>query len=266
MDVNGINSNINSVNNTQGSQLERVSSSPELNKTSDGSSALELSDSARLQRSDLSQSLQNLNQGIALTKVASNGLESQKEILGNIKDKLIQVNDETTSVEDKEIFKQEVSKLVDDFKAISETTKFANQNLINQTGDTATLDILTADETISIEIPNTGQIANDISALVNGTNFNNGNVEAIVERVDLAVNQVDDARDNFESTGNQLEINARSSITAEINESRTNSALTDIDFGKETTDFSKANILTQLGYLVSTQANAAQDHNVKLLV
>ncbi len=88
MDVNGINSNVSSVNNAQNSSLDKVTTAHNVNKKPDDSSNLEISDSLRLQRSDLSQSLQNLNQGIASTKIASDGLQNQKEILGKIEEKL----------------------------------------------------------------------------------------------------------------------------------------------------------------------------------
>ncbi|NQY95009.1 MAG: flagellin, partial [Campylobacteraceae bacterium] len=99
MAIDGINSNINNVTNLQNSSLERISSGSKINQASDDASSLSISESLRLQRSDLSQSLQNLNQGIALTRIASAGLENQQEILGDIKVKLLQANTDTTSAE-----------------------------------------------------------------------------------------------------------------------------------------------------------------------
>jgi len=266
MEVNSINSNINSVNNAQNSSLERIATGLKINQASDDASSLSISDALKSQRSDLSQSLQNLNQGIALTRIATDGLENQQEILGNIREKLIQANTDTTSDDGKEAIKQEVLKLADQFNNIANTTKFSDQNLITPDGANTTLDISTADQTISVDIPNTGQIANELSTLIGGTDFATGDIAAIIERVDLASGQVSNSISDFSSTSNQLESSARNSITAEVSIARANSSLTDIDFGKEITDFSKANILTQIGYLVSTQANAAQEQNVKLLV
>ncbi len=266
MEVNGLNSNINSVNNAQNTSLERLSTGLKINKSSDDASSLAISDALRLQRSGLSQSLENLNTGIALTRVASSGLENQKEILGQIKEKLLQANTDTTSAEDKEAIKQEVIKLSDQFQNISESTKFGDKQLIIQSSSNNTLDISTSEETFSVDIPNTGQISNDLSALINGTDFNTGDIGSIIDNVDSSIDKVSSALSNFASTENQLESSARNSITAEVNLARSNSSLTDVDFGKEITDFSKANILTQIGYLVSTQANAAQEQNVKLLV
>jgi len=266
MEVNSLNSNINSVNNAQNSSLERISTGSKINQASDDASSLAISDALRLQRSDLSQSLQNLNEGIALTRIATDGLQSQQEILENIKQKLLQANTDTTSAEGKESIKQEVIKLSDQFKSISESTRYGGQQLITPDSANTTLDISTADDTFSIDIPNTGQIANELSTLIGTTDFGTGDIGAILDRVDLASTQVSDALTDFGSTENQLESSARNSITAEVSIARANSSLTDIDFGKEITDFSKANILTQIGYLVSTQANAAQEQNLKLLV
>ncbi len=265
MAIDSINSNINNVTNLQNSSLERISTGSKINQASDDASSLAISDALQLQRSGLSQSLQNLNEGIALTRIASSGLESQKEILETIRQKLLQANTDTTSAEGKEAIKQEVIKLSDQFKNVSESTRYGDQQLITPDSADATLDISTADDTFSIDIPNTGQIANELSTLIGTTDFGTGDIAAIIDRVDLATEQVSDTLTDFASTENQLESSARNSITQEVSLSRANSSLTDIDFGKEITDFSKANILTQIGYLVSTQANAAQEHNVKLL-
>jgi len=266
MEVNSINSNINSVNNTQNSSLERISSGSKINQASDDASSLAISEALLLQRSDLSQSLQNLNQGIALTRIATDGLDNQQEILGNIREKLIQASTDTTSADGKEAIKQEVLKLTDQFKNIAESTTFSGQTLITPDSTSTSLDISTSDNTFTIDIPNTGQIANELSTLIGGTDFGTGDIAAIIDRVDLASSQVSNSQSDFASTENQLKSSARNSITEEVNVARANSSLTDIDFGKEITDFSKANILTQIGYLVSTQANAIQQQNLKLLV
>jgi len=265
MEINNINSNINNVNQSQNSSLERISTGLKINQAADDAASLSISDSLRLQRSDLSQSLQNLNQGIALTRIASDGLDNQQEILGDIRQKLLQANTDTTSVDGKEAIKQEVLKLTEQFQNIAQTTTFADQKLITPEGTSTTLDISTADETFSLDIPNTGQIANELTTLIGATDFGTGNIAAIIDRIDVASNQVSSAQSDFGSTENQLASSARNSITAEVNIAKANSSLTDIDFGKELTDFSKANILTQIGYLVSTQANAVQEQNVKLL-
>lgn len=266
MAIDGINSNVNNISNTQNTHLEKLSTGLKINQSADDASSLSISDALRLQRSDLSQSLQNLNQGIALTRIASDGLESQKEILGDIREKLLQANTATTSDEGRDAIKQEVIKLADQFRNISETTKFGGQQLITPNGSSSTLDISTSDDTISIDIPNTGQVGNNLSSLINNTDFKSGNIGAIIDQVDTATDEISNSLSNFGSAEIQLESNARNSITAEVNIAKANSSLTDIDFGKEITDFSKANILTQIGYLVSTQANAAQEQNVKLLV
>ncbi|OUR71709.1 hypothetical protein A9Q76_04760 [Arcobacter sp. 31_11_sub10_T18] len=265
MEINNINSNINNVNQSQNSSLERISTGLKINQAADDAASLSISDSLRLQRSDLSQSLQNLNQGIALTRIASDGLDNQQEILGDIRQKLLQANTDTTSVDGKEAIKQEVLKLTEQFQNIAQTTTFADQKLITPEATSTTLDISTADETFSLDIPNTGQIANELTTLIGATDFGTGDIAAIIDRIDVASNQVSSAQSDFGSTENQLASSARNSITAEVNIAKANSSLTDIDFGKELTDFSKANILTQIGYLVSTQANAVQEQNVKLL-
>ena len=266
MEINSLSSNLNSVNNAQNNSVERISSGSKIEQTPDDASNLVISDALKLQRSDLSHSLKNLNEGIALTRIATDGLDNQKQLLEEISTKLVQVNTDTTSSDDKVAIKKEVTKLVEDFKNISETTKFNDQKLITPDNNSETLDISTSDETLSITIPNTGRIADELRTLVDNTDFNSGDTSAIVDRVDLAIGEVNETQSNFTSTESQLESSARNTIGEQVNLAKASSSIIDIDFGKEVTDFSKANILTQLGYLVSTQANAGQEQNIKLLV
>jgi len=266
VELNGINSNLNSVNNAQNTSVERISTGSQINQASDDASSLSISDALRLQRSDLSQSIQNVNQGIALTRIASDGIENQKEILEQISTKLLQADTETTSADGKEAIKREVTALVDQFKAIGENTKFNDKKLIDNEGIPSTLDISTSDETIAINIPDTIQIANELGTLIQNTDFNQGDITGIFDRISVATDELNETQSEFASTENQLESSARNSISEQVNLAKASSAIVDVDFGKEINDFSKANILTQLGYLVSTQANAAQEQNLKLLV
>ena len=110
------------------------------------------------------------------------------------------------------------------------------------------------------------QIANELGTLIQNTDFNQGDITGIFDRISVATDELNETQSEFASTENQLESSARNSISEQVNLAKASSAIVDVDFGKEINDFSKANILTQVGYLVSTQANAAQEQNLKLLV
>ena len=75
-----VNNNINNVNNAQHGTLEKVATGLKVNQAADDASNLVISDALQSRRSDLAQSLQSLNEGIALTRIASDGIENQKEL------------------------------------------------------------------------------------------------------------------------------------------------------------------------------------------
>lgn len=265
MEVNSVNPNITGLNNAQSGSIERVSTGSKINQVSDDASKLILSDALNAKRSELSQSLQNINEGLALTKIASDALTQQQDILETIREKLVQANSDTNSAEDKEQLKQEMVKLAQSVQFIAQSTTFSGENLIDGPSEN-TLDVSTSDSTFSIEVPLTGQIANELATLIGATNFQSGDIESILSRVDLARDEISKASSDFGAVQVELQATARNTISQELTAAKANSSLTDVDFGKEITDFSKSNILTQIGYLVSTQANASSDHNVKLLV
>lgn len=260
-----VNNNINNINNTQSSSLEKIATGLKINQAADDASSLLISESLQSKRSGLAQSLENLNQGIALSNIATNGLQNQQDILSDVRTDLLQANNDATSFEGRDAIKEEALKLIDQFKNIADTTKFDGQNLLRPNTPGETVDISTDDETLSIEIPDTATAADNLRSLIEGTDFKTGDIGAIIDEIDSVSQQVGSSLSDFGSSQNQLESSARNSITEQVNTARANSSLTDIDFGAEVTDFSKTNIASQIGYLVSTQANAVQEQNVKLL-
>ena len=84
MDVSAINSNnISGLNNSSSLQLERSSSSQKIGDSKKDALNLNISNYNK-RRDELSLDVQSLNDGIAITKIATNAIEKQQNYLKNI--------------------------------------------------------------------------------------------------------------------------------------------------------------------------------------
>lgn len=133
--------------------LEKLSSGLRINKAADDASGMAIADKLRTQASSIGQGISNANSGAALIQIADKALGEQSNILDTVKTKLIQASTSTTSAEGREAIRKDISKLLEQFDAISETTNYNGINLLNEKG--ADFNFQTgeyADSNISMEL------------------------------------------------------------------------------------------------------------------
>ena len=263
MDINSINSNVSSLNTSSSLGLEKASSVNKANKINEESSNLYINDYNK-KRDELSSNVQSLNDGIAVSKIAQNSIEKQQSYLTNIQTKLENIN----SYENKNDIKQSINEDLRSFNQIAYETKFKKENVLanDYYDDKNTIDISTKNANFSIEKPNTPNYANEIFELSNSSDLNNPQaVKEIISKVQTTSNQLQNTYEDFTEFGNRLEYSARETIKEQVdlyNENKTN---LDKNFGRDSNDFSKTNVNSNLGYLVASQANIVQAQSVRLL-
>ena len=263
MDVNSINSSVSSLNTSSSLGLERTGSANKAGKINEESSNLYINDYNK-KRDELSLSVQSLNDGIAITKIAQNSIEKQQDYLSNIQTKLENIN----SYENKNDIKQSLNEDLRGFNQTAYETKFKQENILanNYYDEKNTIDISTDKANFSVEKPNTPTFANDIFELSNASDLNDPQaVKELMNKVQTSSNQLQNTYEEFTEFGNKLEYSARETIKEQVklyNENKTN---LDKNFGKESSDFSKTNVNSNLGYLVASQANIVQAQSVRLL-
>lgn len=95
--------------------------------------------------------------------------------------------------------------------------------------------------------------------VVNNNDLNNPqNVENALNKVTNTSKQLQELSGQFVDFSKQLQADAKNKII-EQNYNQT------IDFGRESSNFSKANININAGYLAASQANVIQEQSVRLL-
>ncbi|WP_368030071.1 hypothetical protein [Arcobacter sp. s6] len=263
MDINSINNNIANLNNSSSLQLEKSTSSSKVSNTSKDALNLSINEYNK-KRDELSLSVQSLNNGIGMTNVAQNAIEKQQNNLTNIQNKLEIID----TFENKNDIKQSINDELRSFNQIAYETKYNKESLLTMDyyDDKNTIDINTKTSNFSIEKPNTAAIANEIFETVNNSNLNDTNaLNEVVTKVDNSVNQLQNIYDNFTELGNKLEINAKETIQEQVTLFTENKINKNKDFQKDSADFSKTNITSNMGYLAASQANIVQEQSVRLL-
>ena len=264
MDVSAINSNsISGLNNSSSLQLEKSTNSGKINDSQKEALNLNIKDYNK-RRDELSLDVQSLNDGIAITKIASNAIEKQQNYLNNIDNKLSNME----NFKDKNDVKQSINDDLRAFNQVAYETKYKRESLLvnNYYDDKTTIDITTSSSSFSIQKPNTASIANEIFETSNSTNFNNPeNVNEFKNKISSSSNLLQNTYEQFTDLGNKLEESAQNSIKSQIDLYNENKINKDRNFGKESSDFSKNNIIANSGFLAVSQANIVQEQSVRLL-
>lgn len=263
MDVNSINNNISTLNNSSPLELGKVSSSVKVNNSPKDELNLFINEYNK-KRDELSLNVQSLNNGIASTQIAQNSIEKQQDYLKNIQTKLENID----TYQNKNDVKQSINENLRSFNQIAYETKFNKEALLvtNNQDDKANIDVNTKASNFSMEKPNTAKYANEIFELVNNSDLNNANtVNDVSNKVASSSNQLQNTYDEFTEFGNKLESNARETIKEQVDLLNENKINKDKNFGKDSSDFSKTNVNANIGYLAASQANIVQEQSVRLL-
>ncbi|MGA1931469.1 flagellin [Arcobacter sp. YIC-464] len=268
MEVNNINNNISTLNNTPSSlQTGKTQQSNKIENVENASLVLSVNQYNQ-KRDELSLNIQSINEGLAITKISEKSLEKQQEFLSNIQDKLQKVENNEFEARDKNDIKQEINEDLKNFNEIAYETKFNRQTLLSRDSldETTTIEVNTSNNNFSIEKPNTPQLANDIFGELNEANLNNlPDLQRVSKQVEEASRQLQAVTSEFTEFGNRLESSAKENIVEQQNLYNQNKANQLKDFGKESTDFNKTNVNANAGYLAASQANIVQEQSVRLL-
>lgn len=270
MNINSSYTSLQNINDVQTNSLEKIGTALAINKASDDASGLAIADALGLQKSSVSQSLENMNSGIAMSNIAQSGLSSQEKILENIKTETLKAMNGTTSPEGRKAIQQQISKYIDQYNNIASDTTYNGKPLLKTSGDANNdadndISITDVDSTIEMKKADTTSISDTLKSFLGDFATNPTSMQNMLNAVDQGTNKLATYASNFGSASNAMVSSARNSISTEAQLSKAQSTILDIDYSKEISDFSKTNIMSQMGYVMQTQANANQQRNIDLL-
>lgn len=260
------------LNNNQ--SLNRIATGIELNQSSNNASSLAISTNLLAQSNGYSQAIENTNSAIATTQIASSATNEQSKILDNIKEKLLQASTDTTSQEGREAILKDIKTQLEQFDKIASSTNYNGQTLLqNKSDDQSASQILQYQAGIKGEnIIQTSAVQSNTQGLGLTTlsnqdlvNFTADDARNYLENVDKAINGLNDIKSELGAVQNQLQSSNRNLLSQETSTLQANS-LFDTNYAKESANFSKQNILAQIGAFGQAQANNVNQQTVLRLL
>ncbi|MAC84727.1 MAG: flagellin [Arcobacter sp.] len=254
--------------------LNKIATGVTLNQASNDASSLAISNNLKVEANGYTQAIENTNSAIALNQIADGATKEQSNILDSVKEKLLQASTDTTSQEGRDAILKDVKSLLEQFDNIASSTNYNGNTLLqnSQTDNSASNDLQFQAGNENADIIESAGIQSNteglgLSALLNqdASSFSSSDARAFLEDVDGAISGLSDIRSEFGSVSKQLESSTRNLITQQNQTLEANSVF-DTDYAKESANFSKQNVLAQIGAFSLAQANNINQQTVGRLL
>ncbi|WP_428022952.1 hypothetical protein [Arcobacter sp.] len=269
MDVNNLNSVSNvSVNNVPKQYIDKSRFEGSVGAIDKNNDALKISinEVYNKRRDELSLSLRNLNEGIAVTQISMNSLSKQQENLKNIGTSLIKLGNSGDFENKRFETAQEISDQLNDYNKIADNARYNKKLLLDDQYNTEIINVVTSNKNYQITGVNTKEISqNLVNSLQSNSLSSSGEVNSALESLDNALNKSLSFSENFTQMNTEMKQLARGTLNEQINLLKENTKLKNIDFGSDFSNFSKTNIMAQLGNLAASQAHIIQEQTSKLI-
>ena len=253
--------------------LNRISTGSQINSASDDPSGLALQSELQVQASGYSQAVENSTSAVALTQIADGALTGQSNILDDVRQNLMQAATDTTSQEGREALLQDTQNLLSQFDQIASQTNYNENTLLQNSSDdqagSQLLQLQISDESgdpLEMENIQSNTQGMGLTNLLNQdpATFDAQTARGYLEDIDSAVNNLNDIRGEFGAIQNQVESNTRNMLTQTTSTLGADTSGT--DYAQEVSNFSKQNILAQIGALGAAQSNNINQQTVARLL
>ena len=271
-----------------GTAMERLSTGKRINSAKDDAAGLAIATSMTSQIKGMAQGIRNANDGISLAQTAEGALSEVSNMLQRVRELSVQSSSGTYQQSDRDSMQSEVTNLTQQINDVLNNTQF-NGNSLFATGNTTsaagvTTNTAANNKAVSFDIQtgaNNGDTVTLTSTKIDGTNLIStalkvndtvagdgsgaANATATIDKVDLALKDVNATRASLGAGQNRLEsaVNNLTNNVANLSDAR--SRIEDADYSSETTAMAKAQILSQASTAMIAQANQSQQNVLSLL-
>jgi flagellin len=252
----------------QEQSLERLSSGSRINRAGDDAAGLAISERIRANSRSLAQAGRNAQDGISLVQVAEGGTNEVTNILVRMRELSIQAASDTIGDKERSFIDKEVHQLRSEIDRISQTTEFNGTKLLN--GTSAALDIQVGLNNNPLEDRlsfNAGEQNISTQALGIGeiTTLKKEDAQMNLEKLDTALTRLNENRSALGALQNRMQSTINNINVYKENLDAARSRIKDTDMATETSELTRANILSQAGISVLSQANQNPQAALKLL-
>ncbi len=256
--------------------LEKLSTGLRINRASDDAAGLSVSESLRSRVRGMERAKSNAEDGIALIQIAEGASGEINNILQRMRELAIQSSTDTMTTTERSYTDKEFGQLMSEVTRISSSASYNGMTLLDGqagsfgvsggaasvihigSGSSTTVDRMS----ITVNAITLGALGLSSTTTAVSTSTS---ALASLALIDVAIKSVNTMRSDMGAYVNRLEF-AISNLGNQIyNTQDAESRIRDVDFAKETTEFTRAQILTQSATSMLSQANQVPQGMLSLL-
>ena len=256
--------------------LEKLSTGLRINRASDDAAGLSVSESLRSKIRGMDRAKSNAGDGIALVQIAEGATGEINNILQRMRELAIQSATDTMTTIERSYTNKEFGQLMSEITRISSSASYNGMTLLDGAagsfgvsgGGSSVLHIgsgssASADR-LSITVNSMTLGALGLSATTSAVSTSTSALSAL-SLIDTAIKSVNTMRSDMGAYVNRLEF-AISNLSNQVyNTQDAESRIRDVDFAKETTEFTRSQILSQSATSMLAQANQVPQGVLSLL-
>jgi len=254
--------------NQQNRALEKLASGNRINRAGDDAAGLAISEKLRSNIRSMKQATRNANDGVSLVQVAEGAMNEISNILVRMRELSIQAASDTISDPERGYVDKEVQSLKAEVDRIANSTEFNGVKLLNKTS--ANLDIQVGihnnaeNDRFIFDTSDKASTLTDLGITDIGT-AKKEDAQNNLEKIDSAMLKLSGNRASLGALQNRLSSTINNLNIYSENLSAAQSRIRDTDVAEETSELTRANILSQSTISVLSQANQNPQLALKLL-
>jgi flagellin len=267
---------LNTQQNALSKSLEKLSTGMRINRASDDAAGLSVSESLRSKIRGMGRAKSNAEDGIALLQIAEGATGEINNILQRMRELSIQSATDTMTTTERSYIDKEFGQLMNEIGRISSSASYNGMTLLDgqagsfgvSGGQASVLHIGSGSsntiDRISITISAMTLGALGMSATTTSVSTSASALSSL-SLIDDAIRSVNTMRSDMGAYVNRLEF-AISNLSNQVyNTQDAESRIRDVDFAQETTEFTRAQILSQSATSMLAQANQVPQGVLSLL-
>ncbi len=265
---------LNKQNNSLSKSLEKLSTGMRINRASDDAAGLSVSESLRSRIRGMGRASANAEDGIALLQIAEGAVGEINNILQRMRELSIQSATATMTTTERGFIDKEFGQLLTEISRISMSASYNGMTLID--GEAGSFGTPGGQASVLHIGAGSSQIVDRISITINPMTLgslglaNSGvstsaSALASLSIIDNAIKSVNTMRSDMGAYVNRLEFAVANLNNQVYNTQDAESRIRDTDFAKETTEFTRSQILSQSATSMLAQANQVPQSVLSLL-
>jgi flagellin len=263
--------NLANTQSTLAASMNHLSSGERITNAGDDAAGLGISVSLEAQVSSYNQAARNANDGISVAQTAEGSLNEVSNILSRLRELTMQASSDGvgTAATDagRAAIITEATSLTSELNRINTNTEYNGTTLFGAGVAMAFQVGIRNSDTITVSTAGMAVDATTLAVDVGGglALDTSANASASLANIDAAIKTVSGYRASLGAQGNQLQSAVATIQTASQNLSSADSRIRDVDVANETSQLSRAQVLSQAGIAVLAQANQMPQMALKLL-